>query len=72
MSADRDKWTDASRDGRGQQRKEDVGYELLFGPQSVYEEKLNHGYQNKDVPTGAKKVAPNRHSGNRGARDIGA
>lgn len=70
MTADRDRLTDASRTGEGQTRKEDVGYELLFTPRTVWDEKQHGGYQVGDTPTGAKKVAPTTTAGTRGAADI--
>lgn len=71
MTADRDAWTDASRDGSGQTLKGDVGYELLFGPITVEQEKKAKGYQPGDTPLGAKKARPMDVSGTRGSSDIG-
>lgn len=70
MSADRDRLTDASRDGAGQTVKADVGYELSFAPLTVWEEKLSKGYQPGDTPTGARKANPQVTGSTRGARDI--
>jgi hypothetical protein len=70
VSADRDKWTDASRDGSGQTTKGDVGYELSFAPITVWEEKQAKGYQPGDTPLGAKKARPMDTGSTRGARDI--
>lgn len=71
MSADRDDLTDSSRDGSGQKRFEDVGYELSFAPISVEEEKRMKGYQKGDTPTGARKARPMDVGSTRGSADIG-
>ena len=70
MSADRDKWTDASRDGSGQTIKGDVGYELSFAPISVEAEREAQGYQKGDTPLGAKKARPMDVGSTRGSGDI--
>lgn len=69
-ASDRDRLTDAARDGDGQIRKEDVGYELSFAPLTVWEEKQNGGFQMGDTPTGARKVAPGMTAETRGASDV--
>lgn len=69
MSNDRDTFTDAGRGGGDQLQKRDVGYELSFAPITVAQEKASKGYNPGDTPTGAKKAAPLKHSGNRGAAD---
>ena len=71
MSADRDTYTDASRDGSDQLQLKDTGYVLSFEPITLEQEKEAEGYQPGDVPLGAKKARPMDVSGTRGSSDVG-
>ena len=70
MTVSRDKYSDASRDGSGQLRKENVGFELDFGPTTVEQEEEQHGYERNDTPTGARRPNAQMTSGTRGAADM--
>ena len=58
MTVDRDKYTDAGRDGRDQLQLKDVGVILDFRATTVEKELEQNGYDFSDTPTGAKKPAP--------------
>jgi hypothetical protein len=71
MSADRDTYSDCSRDGSDQKLLKDVGYVLSFAPLTVEQEYKLNGYNLGDKPTGKGSLRPLDTSGHRGASDIG-